>query len=385
MSAPVAVSLFSGLGGLDLGARIAGTEVAFATDNDATALDHLSATQGTPTIEADIRNLDLKRVLREYVGGSQPDLLIGGPPCTAFSHAGFWLDSKRDGTDPAADLLGAYVDALQTLRPRAFVMENVPGLLFKTHQRFYRSFINRVRRSGYSIDVAVLDSSDFSVAQARRRLFIVGVQSDLDKADLSATTQLARRPTRWAIGDIAKSTAAEPDERPRGKHSHWIADIPPGENYLALTRERGHMTGPFEYRSRYWSFLLKIHPDRPSPTIPAQRVTYNGPFHWTDRHLRLRELARLQGFPDWQHLDSDLNTARRHIGNAVPPLLAASVIRTVLMQSGIAADEDLPKAWVDVASNSKATFEEVCETFPLKAGEAEHLSRELRSTEGTGV
>ena len=82
----------------------------------------------------------------------------------------------------------------------------------------------------------------------------------------------------------------------------------------------------FTWRSRYWSFLLKLDPGSPSSTVPATRITNNGPFHWDNRHLRLSELKRLQGLPQDYVVCTDRSVARKHIGNAVPPLLAAEVL-----------------------------------------------------------
>jgi DNA (cytosine-5)-methyltransferase 1 len=81
----------------------------------------------------------------------------------------------------------------------------------------------------------------------------------------------------------------------------------------------------FRWRQKYWSFLLKLHPKKPAPTIPATRITNNGPFHWNNRHLRIAELIRLQSFPDDYPVDRGV-TGRTHLGNAVPPLLAAQLL-----------------------------------------------------------
>jgi hypothetical protein len=118
----------------------------------------------------------------------------------------------------------------------------------------------------------------------------------------------------------------------------------------------------FKYRGRYWSFLLKMHPDLPAPTIPAQRVTFNGPFHWSSRHLRIRELARLQGFPDWYTWSADRHHARVHIGNAVPPLLGGIVVWRVLGALGVADQAVLPAALAKVQEAS-STFEDVSQAM----------------------
>jgi DNA (cytosine-5)-methyltransferase 1 len=350
-----AVSLFSGIGALDLGARSVGVAVELATDIDSKALTILESRDRVSTVRGDLRHLVRSGELRASWVGTAPDLLLGGPPCTAFSHAGFWLDAKRNGDDPQAGLLAAYVDALVQFKPRAFIMENVPGLAFKTHNRFLGSFVNRVRRAGYATSWSILNAADLGTAQQRRRLFVVGVLGG-PRADLDNFAVYPERTARWAFKKLTRNPS-EPDEQPGLKYGSLLAEVPPGGNYLVFTRERGHPEGLFKYRGRYWSFLLKLHPDRPSPTIPAQRVTYNGPFHWSSRHLRVRELARLQGLPDHQPLGDDPALNRRWIGNGVPPLLGAVVTDRVLrvlepqqpLPSVLARSLDPTSTFVDIS------------------------------------
>lgn len=362
MSRPTAVSVFSGLGGLDYGVRLAGADVMLATDADSSALSLLADAQGTETLQGDLPSLISAGDFQAAVPES-PTLLVGGPPCTAFSHAGFWLDNKREGRDPAAGLLGSFVEALRELRPAAFIMENVPGLRFKTHRNRLDSLINRARAAGYSVSHDVLNAAEFGVPQARRRLFVVGIRGGPQFPFEFTKRNHPRRSTGWAFDALKdEDNPAEFDERPDGIHSKWLLEVPPGENYIHLTDRGEHRESPFEYRSRYWSFLLKLHPDDVSPTIPAQRVTYNGPFHWSNRHLRVREMARLQMFPDSQPLSQDVNLARRHIGNAVPPILAAWLTHAVLVHMGSVPRGQIPDALTSSAME-EASFADVTAAY----------------------
>jgi DNA (cytosine-5)-methyltransferase 1 len=123
---------------------------------------------------------------------------------------------------------------------------------------------------------------------------------------------------------------AEPGEVLRGQYAHLVPKIPPGENYLYYTAERGHPEPLFKWRSRYWSFLLKLSPNRPSPTIQAQPGPNIGPFHWENRRLRVGEIKRLFTFPDEFELVGTRTTVQAQLGNAVPPLLAQKVAAQVL-------------------------------------------------------
>jgi DNA (cytosine-5)-methyltransferase 1 len=101
--------------------------------------------------------------------------------------------------------------------------------------------------------------------------------------------------------------------------------IPPGDNYLFFTAKRGHSEPLFEWRKRYWSFLLKLDPEQPAPTIQAQPGPYVGPFHWKNRRLRVLELKRLQTFPDEYDIVGTRRSRQVQLGNAVPPLLAEQI------------------------------------------------------------
>jgi DNA (cytosine-5)-methyltransferase 1 len=124
-------------------------------------------------------------------------------------------------------------------------------------------------------------------------------------------------------------TEPEPEEIVRGSWGHLLPEIPPGDNYLFFTEERGHPDPIFKWRSRYWSFLLKLDPGKPSPTIQAQPGPNVGPFHWENRRLRVPELRRLFAFPDDFVFVGKRASVQSQVGNSVPPLLAQRVATQV--------------------------------------------------------
>jgi DNA (cytosine-5)-methyltransferase 1 len=340
-----ALSLFSGMGGLDLGAHLAGLHVAAALDADAAALDVLHKAVGAKTIVGYTQDLEPDDVIADAgLRANGSAILIGGPPCTAFSHAGFWLERKRDGSDSQAARIEDYWRYVRALKPAAFVMENVPGLAFENHEAVLQHFVNRARRNGYSVSTKILDAADYGVPQARRRLFVVGLKSRRQFVFPEGTFIDSPRGSKWAFeGLTQESNPPEADERLSGRYSDLLPLVPAGDNYLFFTKKRGYPDPKFGWRKRYWSFLLKLHPERPSPTIAATRVSNNGPFHWKNRRLRIRELARLQTFPDSYPL-AKMEKARRHLGNAVPPLLAAQLLWSLRVALGDVKKDDLPDA-----------------------------------------
>ena len=340
----VAISLFSGAGGLDLGAERAGYHVRAAVEYDrdaALTMEKNFPELAAPVIQADILDTPTRDILRAagLKGRERPELLIGGPPCTPFSKSGFWLEWKRQGLDPDASLLQAYTRVLAEAKPRAFVLENVYALTYnnKASRPAFTRLLKELHEAGYEFNHRVLNAADYGVPQARPRLFIVGVRRGGKVPELPEPTHGGSWERR-ATGNIEQPhvTAGEAlaglvtDPEPvRGSWGHLLPGIPPGDNYLHYTAERGHPNPQFKWRSRYWSFLLKLDPNKPAPTIQAQPGPNVGPFHWESRRLRVAEVKRLFTFPDEFELVGSRNRVQAQLGNSVPPLLAQRVIEQV--------------------------------------------------------
>jgi DNA (cytosine-5)-methyltransferase 1 len=341
----IAISLFSGCGGLDQGVEKAGFEVTAAVEIDGDAADTMEKNLhglASPVLRRDIRQVSTSEILRAagLSADQRPDLLVGGPPCIAFSKSGFWLDYKREGKDPAAGLLQAYTRVLAESRPRGFLLENVYALTFRNRagRPAFDRLLAEISAAGYSFRWGVLNAANFGVPQLRPRVFVIGVA----KGDGTALPELPE-PThggQWERGHIGHTTQPhltsgealaglmtepEPGEVVNGQWGHLLPDIPPGDNYLFYTAKRGHPEPVFRWRSRYWNFLLKLNPDRPAPTIQAQPGPNVGPFHWENRRLRVAELKRLFTFPDDFAFVGSRRSVQAQIGNAVPPLLARKV------------------------------------------------------------
>ena len=342
------ISLFAGAGGLDLGAAQAGFTIASAVEINADASDTLEKnfhSESTSVIRDDITTVSTDEILERggFREGDRPALLIGGPPCTPFSKSGFWLEWKRAGLDPAASLLQEYTRVLREARPRAFLLENVYALTYNNKQSrpAFERLLREIDEAGYDCNWQVLNAADYGVPQARPRLIIVGVEKGNTVPELPAPTHTGkweRRATghkegmpHVTVGEALADLRTVPEEGEvvGGRFGHLLAEIPPGDNYLYYTEKRGHPKPLFEWRSRYWSFLLKLDPNRPSPTIQAQPGPYVGPFHWENRRLRVAELRRLFGFPDDYEFVGSRASVQAQLGNCVPPLLARQVLEQV--------------------------------------------------------
>ena len=133
------------------------------------------------------------------------------------------------------------------------------------------------------------------------------------------------------IGKFDDDKYFEPEESTTGKtYDEELKQIPPGKNYFALTERDGHPNPKFEANKRFWSFLLKLHPNLPSWTIAAQPGPWVGPFHWNNRRLRVPEIAALQTFPEDYHFVGTRRSIQKQIGNAVPSLLGEAIVKHLI-------------------------------------------------------
>lgn len=328
------VSLFSGCGGLDLGFKKAGYKTLYATDVWDKACESLELNQVADTIVCDdIRNLDFS----EFKG--KVDVLIGGPPCPPYSQTRHYLVDKAGGfaDEKAGFAVPEYFRALSEIQPRAFVFENVDGFTFKTYQEPMEFLKEQADLLGYNISYRVINAANYGVPQTRKRFICVGIRKELGTYVFPNETHSEKgenNTAKWVtcgdvLSDMDNITDEEKQQRPGSKDYDLLTQIPPGENYLFFTEKKGHPNPIFKWKSRYWTFLLKLSPNRPSWTIQASFSNNQGPFHWRNRFLRIEEIMRLQTFDDDYKLSGDFKDQWRQIGNAVPALLA-SVIATEL-------------------------------------------------------
>jgi len=322
------VSLFSGAGGLDIGFEAAGFRTVFATDIWDKACETLTANNTADEIFCgDIRKIDFRSIAQRT---GKIDCVIGGPPCPPYSQTRHYLTGKADGfnDEKAGFAVPEYFRAIQELNPSVFLFENVDGFSFKTHQREFDYLKQQATKFGYHISYKVVNFANYGVPQTRKRFICVGSKIDLPEfvfPDETHSEKGNNGTKKWVtcgevIGEFDTITEEEKLQRPGAKDYDLLLGIPAGDNYLYYTEKRGYPEPKFKWKSRYWTFLLKLSPDRPSWTIQASFSTNQGPFHWENRFLRIEELKRLQTFPDKYCIVGDVKEQWRQIGNAVPAL-----------------------------------------------------------------
>jgi DNA (cytosine-5)-methyltransferase 1 len=371
---PTAGSLFSGLGGLDIGAHLAGVETLACVDNnhDAAETLRINSTSHTTTpqfgtarfdwqvIEQDIRTLEPQR-LRDEVEASASgttadtplvDLVIGGPPCQSFSRSN---EGDRTGTDSElGQLYECYETILGEFQSAGFVFENVVGILssnggedikaIKTALSAPTDAAGSQPNYSYNIVSMKLDASEFGVPQSRERVFILGVREDVGTPPSKEDVLQAAHPEGWstagtALADFTADAGAAPYQNAiRSKYAGFLPRIPEGANYQHFSDRRYEngeyverskaelMEKEWNWRSRHWNYLLKLDSDRPAWTLQAQPGSTVGPFHWRSRPLAFIEQLRLMTIPCWYEVAGDSTAIQRQIGNAVPPHLGCAVI-----------------------------------------------------------
>ena len=346
-----AISLFSGIGGLDFGFEEAGFETRVALEYDRHACATMRLNRDWEIIEDDINKVASKDLLaRAGLKVGEADVLIGGPPCQPFSKSGYWV--KGDAArldDPRANTLLGYLRILHDTRPRAFLLENVYGLAYESKNEGLKfllegiALINRTAGTNYNVIWKVINCAEHGVPQIRERVFMIGSRDGRAfqfpeprfahpkglQDDLFSAGEPFR--TAWdALGDLP-----EPNDLTGlivgGKWGDLLPTIPEGQNYLWHT-DRGGGRPLFGWRTRYWSFLLKLSKRQPSWTVQAQPGAAIGPFHWKNRRLTFQEMCRIQTFPDGLSIDCGRTEMQRQLGNAVPSLIAEILARAIRAQ-----------------------------------------------------
>ncbi len=342
-----------------------------------------------PVVCERLEDVSSRRILsRGGLKKREAGLLVGGPPCQPFSKSAYWMggDSKRL-RDPRAATLNEYLRVLEDTLPEAFVLENVPGFMFKGKdeglQLVQRRLdeINAAAGTSYSASAQVLNAADFGVPQVRFRTVIIGSREGR-KFDFPKPRYGKSRPyrTAWdAIGDLPSGGPDDEDLKVSGKWADLLRSIPEGENYLYHTdRKKGLPL--FGWRTRYWTFLLKLAKRLPSWTLQAQPGSAVGPFHWTSRRLSNREMLRIQTFPDDFVAMGSRCEVQRQVGNAVPCLLAEFLGLEIRRQFG---EESLPGVRTVLLPRSRGTTPRASKTYPVPK-QYLHLEGNHASHPGTG-
>lgn len=343
----VAVDLFAGAGGFSLAAIMAGFSINFAIENDKHAVETykkniLGLPEGKEACiyDGDILDYDAAELSLKQLGKRTCDLLLGGPPCQGFSTHRI-LDSGVD--DPRNELILAYFEFVKKLRPRVFLMENVPGILWDRHKPYIDKFYAVGKEAGYQVfPPVILDARDFGVPQRRRRVFILGLREDLEgdsfvwppKATHCDPSKDDEGLEPWVnCQKVFKDAPSEDENNIHMNHRSELVEVfkrtPPNGGSRS---ESGRVLNCHKTHNGHKDVYGRIDPSQPAPTMTTACINPSkGRFvHPTQHHgITVRQAARIQSFPDEYIFKGGLTAAGRQIGNAVPIDLGVALIKHI--------------------------------------------------------
>jgi DNA (cytosine-5)-methyltransferase 1 len=323
------IDLFCGAGGMSLGLTQAGIDIDCGVDKEKIHV----ATYAKNLHRAICTSVDdLPEECLVY-----RDVVSGGPPCQGFSSIG-----KRDEFDPRNDLTWHFANAVKRIQPRAFIMENVPGMTRGYGKTILNELIRKFEKDGYIITkpISLIDASAFGVAQKRKRLFILGARRD-QGGTILYPKPFWNPPTVWEmIGDLPSGEEL-PDVAP-------YSGDPLCERAKEARRENGSCSG--NKRVVHEPKTIKMYTaTAPGDIVPSHRLprlsqgglcptlragtdsskgahTAARPIHPKEpRCISVREAARLHGYPDQFEFDEQMYHAYRQIGNSVCPPVAKAI------------------------------------------------------------
>ena len=346
---PTVIDLFAGVGGLSLGFEMAGFEVALANEFDPSIAEAYKKNRpGTKMIVEDITKLPVDETFGPYEG--KVTAVIGGPPCQGFSQKG----SRKSINDPRNFLFRYYFEVVKRVKPKYFVIENVPNLLTTEGGYFKGEIIELFSGIGYAVSCGVLRAADFGVPQDRRRTCILGKLGATEPISLPKPNGV--HTTVWdAISDLSYLESGEGTEEqgyrcvPQSDYQRMLrAGSDELRNHVAtrhskVTLERLEMIAPecgkemlpeeHHTKSIYSGTWCRMKKDGIAKTITTRYDTpSSGEFThpYLNRAITTREAARIQSFPDTFHFYGSKSSQMKQVGNAVPPLLGKAIAERIL-------------------------------------------------------
>lgn len=317
------LSLFSGCGGLDLGFERAGFEIPVANEYDSTIWSTFEANHPkTVLIKGDIRKI------QESDFPSDIDGIIGGPPCQSWSEAG----SLKGIEDARGQLFYDYIRILKEKQPKFFLAENVSGMLANRHSEAVDNIVKMFRECGYNVTITLVNAKDYGVAQERKRVFYIGFREDLNidfefpvGSTVDDDKKITLRDIIWDLQDTAIPAAKSNhhNENAINNNEYYTGAYSP----IFMSRNRVKSWDEQAFTVQASGRQCQLHPQAPKMIKHGNNDCrfVEGKEHLY-RRMTIREIARIQGFPDtFKFIYDNTNDAYKMIGNAVPVNLAYEI------------------------------------------------------------
>lgn len=317
------ISLFSGCGGLDLGFEKAGFEIPVANEFDKTIWPTFEANHpNTRLIKGDIRSI------KEEDFPDKIDGIIGGPPCQSWSEAG----ALRGIDDDRGKLFYEYIRILKNKRPKFFLAENVSGMLANRHSEAVKNIIKMFEDCGYTVSITLVNAKNYGVAQERKRVFYIGFRKDLkiDFAFPRGSTEddekkLTLRDIIWDLKESAVPAGSKNHKNPNAINNNEYFTGAYSTIFMSRNRVKNWDEQAFTVQAS--GRQCQLHPQAPKMikfgTNDCRFVEGKENLY---RRMTVREVARIQGFPDnFKFIYDTVDTGYKMIGNAVPVNLAYEI------------------------------------------------------------
>ena len=317
------LSLFSGCGGLDLGFEKAGFEIPVANEFDPTIWETFKVNHPkTQLLECDIKNIKEEDLPKDIDG------IIGGPPCQSWSEAG----AMRGINDSRGQLFFEYIRLLKILKPKFFLAENVSGMLSKKHKEAVDNFIKLFKDCGYNVSLTLVNAKDYGVAEDRKRVFYIGFRNDLkidfkfpEGSTKDDNKKITLREILWDLKDSAVPAEDKNYHNPKAvnNNEYFVGAYSP----MFMSRNRVKSWDEQAFTVQASGRQCQIHPQAPKMIkVGLNRCEFESGKEYLYRRMSIREVARIQGFPDnFKFIYNKVDNAYKMIGNAVPVNLAYEI------------------------------------------------------------
>lgn len=322
------LSLFSGCGGLDLGFKKANFDIVAANEFDKTIwktfeLNHPE----TSLIKKDIRKIDADMDLPKNIDG-----IIGGPPCQSWSEAG----SLKGINDERGQLFFDYIRILKNKKPKFFLAENVSGMLANRHIDAVNNIMQLFSNCGYDVSLNLVNAKDYAVPQERKRIFYIGFRKDLnvnfqfpDGSTILDSQKITLKQTIFDLQDTAIPALEKNKHNPKAinNNEYYTGSYSP----IFMSRNRIKNWDEQAFTVQASGRQCQLHPQAPKmQKISTNKYIFAKGKEHLYRRLTVREIARIQGFPDDFKFDyTNINDAYKMIGNAVPINLSFEIAKAI--------------------------------------------------------
>lgn len=317
------ISLFSGCGGLDLGFERAGFDIPVANEYDKTIWETFKINHPkTHLIEGDIR------IIKESDFPTNVDGIIGGPPCQSWSEAG----SLKGIDDDRGKLFYDYIRILRSVKPKFFLAENVSGMLANRHNEAVQNIIKLFEESGYDVTLTLVNAKDYGVAEERKRVFYIGFRKDLGinfkfpiGSTVDDTKKLTLRDIIWDLQETAVPSAKNNRHNPAAinNNEYFTGSYSP----IFMSRNRVKSWDEQAFTVQASGRQCQLHPQAPKMVkVSKNDCRFVEGKESLYRRMTVREVARVQGFPDdFRFIYDSVDDGYKMIGNAVPVNLAYEI------------------------------------------------------------